>query len=218
VRLLRRDPGRFVDLSYRAVRPIVSTFCRTYFDYELRNGELLPSRGAFILAPNHLSLVDPVFTSLAAHENVRYLAVDELFGRSQFFDSLTGFWGAIPLPRNRIPWRAIRAAVRTIEADKPVGVYPEGRRVDFWGETAPSAGAAWLALLTGAPLYPLALEGTERVLSFRVPRFQRASIRATVLPAIDPLDFMDRVDPLAAATTEWQERMIQVLGPLRTSR
>lgn len=218
MQLLRRDPGRFVDFSYRVVRPVASLFTRAYFDYELRNGEVIPRRGAFILAPNHLSLVDPVFSSLAAHQNVRYLAVDELFGRSRFFDSVTGFWGAIPMSRRGIPWSALQAAIRTIHADRPVGVYPEARRVDYWGESPPARGAAWLALLTGAPLFPLALEGTEHVLSSRAPRFERASIRATVCDPIDPIDYLDCVDPLAATTDAWQQSMIGVLGPPRTSR
>jgi len=218
VQLLSRDPGRFVDFSYRVARPIVSLFSRGYFDYELRNDGALPRRGAFILAPNHLSLVDPVFSSLGAHRNVRYLAVDELFGRSRFFDSLTGFWGAIPMSRKGIPWSALQAAIRTIHADRPVGVYPEGRRVDFWGEEPPAYGASWLALLTGAPLFPLALEGTEHVMSHRSPKFRRASIRVTVCDPIDPLDFMDYEDPLVATMAAWKQSMIQVLGPLRSSR
>ena len=218
MRLLRRDPGRLVDLSYRVARPIVSLFSRAYFDYELRNGAALPPRGAFILAPNHLSLVDPVFSSLAAHQNVRYLAVDELFGRSRFFDSVTGFWGAIPLSRQGIPWSALQTAIRTIRDDRPVGVYPEGRRVDYWGEASPAYGASWLALLTGAPLVPLAIEGSEHVMSHRSPGFRRASIRVTICDPVDPLDFMDHEDPLVATMAAWQERMIQVLGPLRTSR
>ena len=218
VQLLRRDPGRFVDFSYRVARPFVAAFSRLYWDYELRNGDLLPRRGAFILAPNHLSLVDPVFASLAAHQNVRYLAVDELFGRSRFFDSLTGFWGAIPMPRAGIPWTSLMTAARTLRADRPVGVFPESRRVDFWGETPPSSGAAWLALLTGAPIFPLALEGSEHVMSYRTPRFRRAGIRATVCDPIDPLDFMDNEDPLTATIEAWQASMIQVLGPLRSER
>ena len=218
MRLLKRDPGWYVDLSYQVARPIVSMFSKFYFDYTVRNGDLLPRRGAFIIAPNHLSLVDPVFTSLAAHQNIRYLAVDELFGRSRFFDSLTGFWGAIPLPRRGVPFGSLRTAVRTIQSDRPVGVYPESRRVDYWGESPPANGGAWLALLTGAPLYPLALEGSEHVMSHRAPRFQRAAIRATVCPPIDPLDFMEFADPLTAATMAWQESMIQVLGPLRNHR
>ncbi len=218
MRLLRRDPGRLVDVAYRVARPIGWGFSKLYFDFEVRYQAEVPRRGAFIVAPNHLSLTDPFFTSLVAHRNVRYLAVDDLFGRSRFFDTLTGFWGAIPLPRNGIPWRALRTAIRTIEADRPVGVYPESRRVDFWGETPPSKGAAWLGLLTGAPIYPLALQGTEHVLSYRAPRFRRTSVRATVCAPLDPIDFVDHVDPLAAVIDEWQQRMIQVLGPLRSSR
>lgn len=200
-------------MSYRVVRPVVSVFARAFFDYEVRNGDIVPRTGPYILAANHLSLVDPVFTSLTVHQNVRYLAVDELFGRSRFFDSLTGFWGAIPLPRGRIPWTALRTAVRTIRAGRPVGVYPEARRVAYWGETQPSRGAAWLALLTGVPLFPVALEGSELVMSHRQPQFRRASIRATVLPPIDPLDFMEYANPLEAATMAWQDSMIGVLGP-----
>ena len=217
MRLLDRDPGRSVDLAYVVARPLVSAFMRGYFDYEARNADLLPRHGSYVLAPNHLSHVDPVFSSLLTGRNVRYLAVDELFGRNRIFDALTGFWGTIPMPRGRVPWRALRTALATLRSERPVGIYPEARRVAYWGETPPSHGAAWLSLLSGAPIYPLAIEGSEHVLSSTNPRFSRSAVRATVLPPIEPLDYVDHESPLAAMTTAWQEAMIQVLGPPRTS-
>ena len=174
-------------------------------------GLTLESRKAGAYDDRQLSLLATIAQQIAvAVENARHF-------RKATIDSLTGFWGTIPMPRGKVPVRALRTAIDTIVADRPIAVFPEAKRTEFWGQMPPSVGAAWLGLYTGAPIYPVAMEGTEHVLSHREPKFRRSSVRATVCEPLDPLDFMDHVDPLGATIDAWQDRMIQVLGPLRTS-
>ena len=178
----------------------------------MRNRDRIPRGRPAVLAANHLSFIDPVLVSLAAHDNVRYLAVDELMGRSEFFDRLVGYWGAIPTPRGKPVIRAIRTALHQLESG-PVGVFPEGRRVEAWGIEPPQRGAGWLSIITGAPLIPVAIYGTQNILSRSEPRFRPAPVHIWVEDPIWPGDHMDAVDPAASMVQEWHRVLDERLRP-----
>lgn len=182
------------------------------FDLRITGREHLPPE-PYVIAANHLSFIDPVLVSLAAGRNVRYLAVAGLFGRSAAFDRLISFFGAIPTPRDRSPVAAVRAAVAELEAGHPVGVFPEGRRVERWGEVAPQRGAAWLALAAGVPLVPVAVYGSQGTLApgQRSPR--RTAVRIWVEAPLDPDRFLDHVDPVGAISAAWEEAVAARLDP-----
>lgn len=174
------------------------------FDLRITGTEHLPDGGA-VLAANHLSFIDPVIVSLVAGRNVRYLAVASLFDASHMFDRLISFFGAIPTPRDRVPIAALRTAIAELEAGHPVGVFPEGRRVDRWREESPQRGAAWLALASGVPLVPLAVQGSQGTLSTVERAFRRTAIRVWVEEPLDPLAFTDCADPVGVMTEAWLE-------------
>ncbi len=185
----------------------VATFAgNVLWDLEVTGREHVPE-GAVVFAGNHQSHVDPPLLSIAVRLNVRYLAVDELFGRLAWFDNLIGFWGAIPTPRGRPPIRAVRTAIRHLEAGGPIGAFPEGRRTEYWLEDEPKRGAAWLAIHTGAPLVPVAIAGAERTLGRNQPRFVRTPVRVWIEPPLDPHNYLDREDPVAAMMSDWKAAM-----------
>ncbi|HHC09124.1 MAG TPA: 1-acyl-sn-glycerol-3-phosphate acyltransferase [Actinobacteria bacterium] len=188
----------------RGVNRPFRSLARALLDLEITGVEHVPRRGPVILAANHLSHLDPVLVTSAADRAVRYLAVDELFGRSRLFDAATGFFGTIPLDRDGIPIQALRAALEHVDAGGALGVFPEGRRVRHWGETPPRRGAAWLAWMTGAPLVPVAIRGSEGLLSVERRGLGRASIRVWVESPLDWFDFRDHVDPVGAMTEAWR--------------
>jgi 1-acyl-sn-glycerol-3-phosphate acyltransferase len=167
--------------------------------------------GPLVVAANHFSHLDPVIVAIAARRPIRFLAVDELFGRSAFFDGLTLWLGAIPLPRSRAPLGALRLALTELKAGTAVGVFPEGMRVWSWGETPPKRGAAWLARRAGVPLLPVAVAGSEEALGRGTKRVSRQPIRAIVCEPIHPADFSGSPDPLGAITAEWRRRVDEAL-------
>ena len=143
-----------------------------------------------MVAANHFSHLDPVMVAMAVDRPIRFLAVDELYGRSGFFDRLTLWLGAIPLPRVRgrrsgrcaWPWPNWTPGGRWASI-------PEGMRVWVWGEAPPKRGAAWLARRAGVPLLPVAVAGSEEALGRGTTRVSRRPIHVVVCEPIDPADF-----------------------------
>jgi 1-acyl-sn-glycerol-3-phosphate acyltransferase len=186
---------------------------RAWLDLEITGREHLPATGPMVFAANHYSHIDPPLVSLAAGENVRYLAVDELFGQYRAFDAFTLFFGAIPMSRVKAPLGALKTALAHLESGGLVGVFPEGRRVAYWGESVPKQGAAWLALRTGAPLVPVAICGTEGTLSLPEPGVRRTAVRVWVEAPLLPAAYVDRQDPRGEMIGDWRLALERRLGP-----
>ena len=186
-------------------RPLARGLGRWWVDYQ-RTGPALPP-GPVVVAANHFSDVDPVVVGMATDRPIRYLAVDELFGQSRFFDRLTHWLGAIPMSRTRAPLGALRTALAELAAGGSVGVFPEGARVWHWGEAAPKRGAAWLARRAGVPLVPIAIAGTDLVMGRGSRRIKRAPVRVVVCEPIDPREYGSP----AEMTEVWRQRIDEAL-------
>src|SRR5690606_26673628 len=114
---------------------------------------------------------------------VRFLVVEDLFGEKALLDWLVLGSGAIPLPRRRIPFSALRTALAALREGEVVGVFPEGTRVSHWATLPPRRGAAWLAVRAGVPLVPVAVVGTGRAFGLD-NRLHRAPIRIVIGAAL----------------------------------
>jgi 1-acyl-sn-glycerol-3-phosphate acyltransferase len=176
---------------------------RWLFDGEIDGRENLPVDGPFIVTANHLSLIDPVLVSLATGRLVRFLALDELFGSSRLLDRWMLYFGAIPLSRERPPFGALQQALRLLEGDQVVGIFPEGARSRYWGERPLKRGAAWLSIATGAPIVPCSVTGTEATLSLAEPRLRIPAARLMIHPMIEPDTYSDCEDPLGEMMDDW---------------
>jgi len=160
-----------------------------------------------VVSANHYAHVDPVVVALTVRRPIRFLAVDELFGSSRFFDGLTHWLGAIPMSRTRAPLGALRSALGELAAGGTVGLFPEGVRVWHWGESPPRRGAAWLARRAGVPLLPVAIAGTDLVMGRGARGIARSPVVGVVCEPIHPGDFAAERDPLAEMTRVWEERI-----------
>jgi 1-acyl-sn-glycerol-3-phosphate acyltransferase len=178
----------------------------------LAGREMVPE-GPMVVAANHFSHLDPVAVSLVVDRPIRFLAVDELYGNSRFFDNLTLWLGAIPMPRTRAPLGALRLAIAELEAGGTVGLFPEGVRVWRWGERPAKRGAAWLAVRLGVPLLPVAVAGTDDAMGRGIEKISRRPLHVEVCRPIVPADYADEADPVGAMTAEWRERIDAVLRP-----
>ena len=151
----------------------------------VHGAHFVPSNGPVILASNHLSFVDSVVIPLVLPRPVTFLAKSEYFegtGLSgwlsrRFFLAM----GHVPVQRGhgRAAWGAVRVAQGVLDRGGALAIYPEGTRsLDgrlYRGRT----GVARLTLLTGAPVVPVALAGTERVqpVGSRLPRPHPVTVR-----------------------------------------
>jgi 1-acyl-sn-glycerol-3-phosphate acyltransferase len=84
--------------------------------------------------------------------------------------------GAFPVRRGEVDLAAMRHALRLLRQGKVVGVFPEGGRAREGRLQEFQRGAALLALRTQAPLVPVALIDTNRILG-RGGVFHRFQVR-----------------------------------------
>jgi 1-acyl-sn-glycerol-3-phosphate acyltransferase len=176
---------------------------RSLFDLDVSGAENVPS-GGVVVAANHLSHIDPPLITMSVGRNLRYIALDGLFGNGAVFDAVTLFFGAIPTSREGAPLGPLKEAIAHVSAGGAVGLFPEGRRVAYWGESDPKRGAAWLAWMTGAPLLPVTIGGSERTLSATHEGLRRPSLRVWIDQPLWWYDFADHVDPVGAMTERWR--------------
>lgn len=140
--------------------------------------ERVPMSGPLLVAPIHLSHIDPPLVSCASPRIVRFMAKEELF-RPFLLGPLIRSLGAFPVRRGEGDTGAIRTAVEILRSGEALLVFPEGTRGDgrILGEVQP--GIAMLAKRSGANVLPVGLCGTERVLPRGASRPRRA--RMTVV-------------------------------------
>ena len=66
---------------------------------------------------------------------------------------------------------------------------------------------------TGAPLVPVAINGTEGTLGLRDMTIRRTAVRVWVCDPLYPDDYLDRVDPLGAMMEDWRLALDEHLAP-----
>jgi 1-acyl-sn-glycerol-3-phosphate acyltransferase len=128
------------------------------------NPENMPATGGVLLAPLHLSHLDPPAAAVASRRRLRFMAKDELFTKNKLFGALITSLGAYPVKRGAVDTEAIRRTIALLAEGEVVLVFPEGTRGD--GETIQdmSPGVAVLAKKTGVPVVPMAIIGTNIVM------------------------------------------------------
>jgi 1-acyl-sn-glycerol-3-phosphate acyltransferase len=174
---LARGERRSSLLLYRLVRGTVRLVVHPWLGIQTLNAEVLDRPGPTILAPVHRSNFDSVLVATQSRRRIRALGKESLFttpGVSYVCAAL----GAIPVRRGEADREALMAARELLDRGESMIVFPEGGRCDG-NEVGPLFdGAAWLAARTGAPIVPIGIAGTDRVLpqGAKLPRRSRVAI------------------------------------------
>ena len=123
------------------------------------HGEQYVARqGPCIIASNHIGLIDGPVLAAFAPRPVHALTKKEMF------EGATGLAlravGQIPLSRYEVDPSAVKDCLRVLRDGGVVGIYPEGSRGAGEFERI-HHGVAYLALVSGAPVVPVAVFGTR---------------------------------------------------------
>jgi 1-acyl-sn-glycerol-3-phosphate acyltransferase len=190
---------------YRVAELSVSPLLRGYFRPTVTGLEHLPRTGPAIIAANHISACDEVFTPVAARRQVYYFAKAEYFNgpglRGQLAASVFRGLGQVPVDRSdmRAAASSLEVGVHLLSEGKALGIYPEGTRSPDGRLHKFRTGVSRLALRSEVPVIPVGLIGTDLVLPPGSRRWRREPISVHFGP---PLDFSGRAD---------QERSARVL-------
>lgn len=145
-------------LMLRGLRPVARRVLRHRYDVRVHGAERVPATGPVILAANHVGVIDGPLLASFAPRPVHALTKIEMFeGRLGWFLRGTG---QVPLDRFVIDPSGVRRAVRVLRDGGCLGIFPEGARGSGELELF-HRGAAYFALVTGAPIVPVVLLGTR---------------------------------------------------------
>jgi len=158
-------PGRaaYWVLKHVLLGPVITKIFRPIQE----GGEYVPDTGAAIIASNHLSFADWLFMPLALDRRITFVAKADYFTRAGFkgwfqkrFFAGTG---QVPIDRSggRASESALRAGLKVLQRGELFGIYPEGTRSHDGRLYKGRTGVARLALLSGAPVIPSAIIGTD---------------------------------------------------------
>jgi 1-acyl-sn-glycerol-3-phosphate acyltransferase len=159
--------------------------------YQVSGLEHVPAEGAFLLAANHKSYLDPPLLGACLPREIRYFAKKQLF-RVPLLGPMIRNYGAVPVNREGFDRKGVTTALEILADGEGLLVFPEGTRIRRPGLAEPKEGIALLALRSGVPVVPAVILSTwepRRNLLRRIP------IRVRIGP---PMSF-GRMEPGPAA-------------------
>jgi 1-acyl-sn-glycerol-3-phosphate acyltransferase len=160
-------------------------FCALLFRLRVYGRENVPGQGAFILASNHQSYLDPVFCGVALRRHLSYVARDSLF-RFKPFEWLIRSLNAIPIGRGRADLAAMRAIIARLREGGGVCLYPEATRTPD-GRIAPfKPGFGLLCRRAEAAVVPVLIDGAFECWPRQRKFFRPGRITVHYGPALTP--------------------------------
>lgn len=164
------------------VMAVLGFMARAAIDLEVNGLENLPRSDGLIVAANHLTNFDIFPLQMALPRPLFFMGKAELFQNRLahvFLRALCAF----PVYRGARDEWALLHARQILEAGQVVGIFPEGTRSHGLGLKVAKTGAARLALATGCPITPVAIDGSQRLFKqFR----HRTKVKLTVCEPILP--------------------------------
>jgi 1-acyl-sn-glycerol-3-phosphate acyltransferase len=175
-------------LKYVVLGPLL----RLLFRPDVQGLANVPATGPVILACNHLSFSDSIFTPLLVARRVTFVAKAEYFtGQGVKGRLMRRFFlatGTIPVDRSggQAAQAALDTLLRVLGEGGIAGIYPEGTRSPDGRLYRGKTGVARLALESGALVVPVALLNTDEIqpTGTFVPKIKRVRMRFGA-----PLDF-----------------------------
>ncbi|MBQ1868725.1 MULTISPECIES: lysophospholipid acyltransferase family protein [Selenomonas] len=149
-------------MLYGLLQIIFGLLFKLVFRAEIIGRENMPKEGAVILAANHMSNWDPPFVATFLSRPVSYMAKIELFKNPIFGRAITSCH-AFPVKRGAADRGAIKAAIQVLKQGRCLGLFPEGTRSRTGKMRKAEAGVGLIASMTGAPVVPAAIIGTDKI-------------------------------------------------------
>ncbi len=181
-------------MRYQLSRVILGPGLQLLARTQVIGAENVPESGAAILASNHLSVLDSFYLPYMLERPVTFAAKSEYFTGTRPQDRIIGAYlrATKQLSVDRTGARAgqdmLEAALALLKDGALFGIYPEGTRSPDGRLYRGRTGVGYLALHSGAPVVPVAMVGTEKLLApgKKIPRPGRIEIRIG-----EPLHFDD---------------------------
>jgi 1-acyl-sn-glycerol-3-phosphate acyltransferase len=173
----------------RLMLGVVRVYTQLWHRWSSNGPAPLPAEGPAILIANHTCSADPTFLTAGSPRLPSFAVSREHFDLHPLARRLLNYLGCVPVTRNGRDAVAARLLLRRLAGVRVVCLFPEGNLSGVARNCIRPGkhGAAFLALVTQAPVFPAYIAGgprTERLLESWLWPSPRA-VRVVYGPAVD---------------------------------
>lgn len=181
---------------------------------EVTGYENLPKEGSYVIATNHLGIVDAPIAFYALNRWDMFVMIAEKWEKVALFRFLGKYFNFVFIDRYNSDIKTLRRVIELMKEDNILVIAPEGTRSRVGSLIEAKPGVSYLATKLNRPIVPVALAGTEdKALFGNLKRFRRAHITVTAGPAftLPPLPRENRDEALKRYTDEIMCRIAALL-------
>jgi len=209
----------FSQLTYNcAMKTVLRWLIRFIIDLiarvEIQGRENFPTQGGFLIATNHLGIVDAPLAFYALDRWDLFIPVAEKWEENFFLRWLGKYFNFIFIDRFNPDLKAMREMIKRMEEGQTLIIAPEGTRARDEKMAQGKPGVAYLASKMGWQIVPVAIGGTEdRIFKSNLKRFKRTRITLTAGKpfALPPFPKENREEKLQEYTDEIMCRIAALL-------
>jgi 1-acyl-sn-glycerol-3-phosphate acyltransferase len=152
-------------MNYRFFRRFFIILLRVFNRFQVIGAGNVPRTGPVILVANHVSYWDPFVMGAASPRIITYLAKEVLF-KIPIIGFFIKEWGAVPVKRGRTDRESVQRYLDLLKQGHALGIFIEGtrNRKNPAQMLPPKSGPAMLALRSNAPVIPMALINTKKII------------------------------------------------------
>ena len=191
--------------------------CDIHFNVGVSCVENIPRQGGFIVAANHVSLLDPPIVGSFVPRQICAFARKTLW-KGRFVSWWLDTVGVIPVDRDSgSDVVAIRRVIRVLQGNKGVIVFPEGTRSTTGRMQRPKSGVGLMACRTGVPVVPARIFGSFEAFGRNRPLRLGTPIAVVFGQPLLPGDYDDRTTG-KERYEHASERVMAAIGALERPR
>jgi 1-acyl-sn-glycerol-3-phosphate acyltransferase len=189
----------------QSTRSLIRFLLRTLARVEVRGRENVPTSGNFIVAANHLGLVDAFLPFYIVDYNNLVLLVGEKWEKVWIMRWLGRRLNFIFVDRFNPDLKAIRQVISRMKQGEVLVITPEGTRSKVGHLIEGKPGVSYLAAKMGYPIVPAAITGTfDPVFFSQLKRLRRPRVTVNIGPSftLPPIPGEERDETLQRYTDE----------------
>ncbi len=159
---VKTSHGRLYKIFYIILIFVLKTVFKLLYRVKKYNFEKIPSKGKLIICSNHISFIDPVIIGANIPRYIYFMAKRELF-KNRLLGSFIAFLNSFPVNRTATDRSSIRTALNVLKDGQMLALFPEGTRSVEGKIMEGKKGVGLLAVLSEAPIVPMAITGANKI-------------------------------------------------------
>ncbi len=198
------------------IRWLIRVLIRVIATVQINGYDNLPSSGAYVIATNHLGLLDATMLFFAVERWDVFIPTAEKWEQNPFLKWLGKYLNFVFIDRFNPDLKALRKIIRLMEDGNILVIAPEGTRSRVGSMIEGKPGVSYLAAKLNRPIVPVGIAGTEdKAIINNLKHLRRSHILVTAGKpfTLPPLPVKDRGAALQQDTDEIMCRIAALVPP-----